>query len=141
MSERPLAGEPLAKLRTHFEAAQATIVRGKHDLRQVSEELALRYGERFKSLLAAQGREYGEHTVEEDGYRLKMVRDRVVAWDQDTLKRLMLELPWEAAQALITMKLSVLERTYKNITDPNIKGRIDGARTVDYKPVAITFGD
>jgi len=141
MTERPYASEPLAKLRSHFEAAQAAIVRAKHDIRLVNEELIERYGERFRALLHNQGREHGEHTVEEDGFRLKMVRDRAISWDQDKLKALMLELPWEAAEQIITMKLSVMERVYTRITDPNIKGRVDGARAVDYKPINVSFSE
>jgi len=139
--DRPFEGEPLSNLRAMYDATTARMVQARYNLKQIADELGARFGDRFKAQLHNQGRDAGEETTLIDGYRVKMSVDKSVTWDQDMLRQLLVELPWDQAKEIITMKLSVGERTYARIVDDNLRGRLTGARTVAVKPPHIIFTD
>jgi len=138
---KPYEGVDLDVLHTNWLEATAAFAKAKFDLHRIQDELAARYGDRFTATLHNQGRDYGESTQVLDGKKIKLKVDRVVSWDEERLRVLLTELPWEVARELITMKLSVTERAFSRITDPNLRGRIEGARTVHLKPVNVSFVD
>lgn len=114
----------------------------KARLQTVKDELARRYAESAKQALAQRDKEHGSGTLPlQDGFAVKFKVDREVKWDSDALMAVAQTLPWERVTALFKIAFSMPEDIYKGVSalSPELRAKIDAARTTKIKPPAITL--
>lgn len=121
-------------------ASMAATVKLRADM--VKAEVARRYGESAKQALAQQGKDHGTTRLPlQDGFIAKADVKQEVKWDSDALMAIAQELPWERVQALFKIKFEMSETIYKGVSalSPELRAKIDAARTTIIKPPAITL--
>lgn len=120
----------------------SSIASFKGRLDQVKAELANRYGESAKRTLEQKGKEHGTGSLPlQDGFKAKFKVDREIKWDSGALMAVAQTLPWERVNALFKIEFSMSEDIYKGVSalSPDLREKIDGARTTRIKPAAITL--
>lgn len=106
---------------------------------QVAQELVRRYGELANKRFAAADKQSGELTIDVGSMKLKAKIDKKVEWDSPALRAVAGSMPWELAQQIFDIKMTVPERIYTALTDADLKARITEARTVKYGNLKITL--
>lgn len=114
----------------------------KTKLDMVKAELARRYAESAKQALEQLGKDHGSGKLAlQDGFVAKYKVDQKIEWDSDALMAVAQTLPWERVQAIFKIVFSVPEKIYAGIAalSPELREKIDAARTTTLKPAAITL--
>ncbi len=84
----------------------------------------------FESLLAAKKKTHGSVSIElQDGTEITLEKKQTVTWDQDKLQNVYECLPIETAANIIEIKMSVPEKVYAAISDPDLLNDLKAART------------
>lgn len=108
----------------------------------VKAEIARRYAESANQALAQAGKTHGSGKLQlQDRFAAKYDVKQEVKWDSAALLSIAQTLPWDRVQALFKIEFSMSETIYKGIAAaaPELRERIDAARTTTIKPPAITL--
>lgn len=108
----------------------------------LKEELARRLASSAAAAFVQADKQHGTVNLPlQDGLKAKVVIDRDIEWDSDKLLEVAQTLPWERVRAIFKIAFSVPEAVYKGIAAvaPELKEKIDAARTTKFKPAKITI--
>lgn len=118
------------------EAAAEQAAFWKSVVGMVDVEMAERARPALEAAYAAQDKLSGKLTVTAgDGIEFIGEKKKDVKWDSQKLMAIASTMAWPQAQALFKIEFSVPEKTYGGLagSNPDLKAKIDEARTVDYK--------
>jgi hypothetical protein len=102
----------------------------KQEKKMLEEVLIAATISHFESELKRKGKTHGAVTVKlDDGIELTLERKQTVTWDQEKLQNVYECLPIETASKIIELKMSVPERVYAAISDPDLLNDLKAART------------
>lgn len=92
----------------------------------------------FESIMAAKGKTHGSVSFElQDGTSITLEKKQTVSWDQDKLQNVYECLPLETASRIIELKMSVPEKVYAAIADPQLLADLRAARTTKIGEVTV----
>lgn len=131
----------LNALREQRRQVVAEIERNKAILQQIDDHFAEVLGAGMREMMSTSGKQSGEITwTLEDGSRYKGSVSKTVKYDSDKLQRIASSMPWDKAQNVFKIELSVPEATYQDIRklDPALAREIEEARTVRYGDIKVT---
>lgn len=84
----------------------------------------------FEALLAAKKKTHGSVSIAlQDGTEITLEKKQTVTWDQEKLQNVYECLPLETASNIIEIKMSVPEKVYAAISDPDLLADLRAART------------
>lgn len=129
----------LLQLQDGYASSIATF-KGRADA--VKAELQRRYAASAMQALQQKGKAYGSGKLPlQDRMAVKYDAKQEVKWDSAALQAIAQTLPWERVQALFKIEFSMSETIYKGIAAaaPELRGKIDAARTTTIKPPAVTL--
>lgn len=131
----------LNALREQRRNVVALIEQQKAILQQIDDRFAEVLGAGMREMMSTSGKQSGEITwTLEDGSKYKCSVSKTVKYDSEKLQRIASAMPWEKAQKVFRIELSVPEATYQNIVklDPALANEIEDARTVRYGDIRVT---
>lgn len=134
-ADMPIEEVPLDVLRAMQLAAAARMDSAKADIAGIQAEISRRLGESVKRAFEQAGKEHGTLTLPlQDGLTAKCDISKKVDWDSAALMAVAQTMPWDRVNAIFKIRFEVSETVYKGIeaADPDLKGRIDKARTVTF---------
>lgn len=126
----PLLSELLSQLKEKE-------ARVKAEIQLVNDEIANRVSNEAAALFQAQEKTSGDVTFVVDGIKLKASVSKTVKWDDEKLKAIASDMPWEIAHRVFDISFKVPEATFKAIPDPELVARLTEARTVKYGEMTI----
>lgn len=131
----------LNALREQRRNVVALIEQQKAILQQIDDRFAEVLGAGMREMMSTSGKQSGEITwTLEDGSKYKGSISKTVKYDSEKLQRIASTMPWDKAQKVFKIDLSVPEITYQNIVklDPALAIEIEDARTVRYGEIKVT---
>lgn len=136
---QPLKEVPLHALRVLLSAAEQAKSVAIADITSIRDEITCRLRGDAEKLFAASDKTSGDITFESaDGSKFKASIGKTVSWDGKILQGIARGMEWEQAQNLFDIKFSIKEAKYAALFDPELKAKIDDARTVKYGDLSIS---
>lgn len=131
-NEELLAAREAAMLKTTEAAAALKIIEDEISAGNMS-----RVQEEYRLLT----KQSGSIKIVDGATGIEIVADikKTADYDQDKLREIASSLAWDQTQRIFTIKFGISERVYNDIADPELKTKIDGARTVKYSEPKITL--
>ena len=131
-------------LRNSLKINMSVLDRIKADVAAINDEISSRIAISAKASLDQAGKDAGTVNLElQDGVTAKCVATKTVKWDSKKLEAVARTMDWGRVQKLFTLKFGMSETVYKGIdaVDPELRARIDEARTVTISEPKITLID
>lgn len=130
----------IAALREQRKAVVALIDEQKAILQQIDDHFAQALGGEMRRMMTAAGKASGDVTwTLPDGTKFKGSISKTVKYDSDKLREIAGTMPWDKAQQIFKIELSVPEANYQAAQklDPKLADRIADARTVRFGDIKI----
>ena len=106
------------------------------ELKIVNKSLQDQFEETARMQLAQQGKDFGQTSMTNGDFKITVDFKKRVVWDEATLLRVLGAMDDETARHLATVKYSVAEAKFQNVT-PDIKAALSEARTVELQGVSV----
>ena len=138
MNQPELKELSLSNLRTLLAAAERAKAVAVADIAAITAEITNRLSDTAAKLFEKSNKISGDVTFETpDGGKFKASISKTVSWDNGRLQSIARQFPYEQVEMLFDIKFSVPEAKYKALTDPELKAKLDEARTVKYGELSI----
>jgi len=138
MSEK-ISNLPLTKLRDIAQSISSAIADCEAELKQIESEILRRYRGTLEKVLQERHQQHGEATIEVDDVKLKLGITKSVSWNTEKLKEIAAELDPELQATLFSVKISIPERTWDEISPTPAGKLLAAARTVKYSEPKVSF--
>lgn len=127
------------ELKQEADHVKAALNEAKAADAEIKKEMYRRFSTTVKNLMAVRGKDYGSTTfVTESGVELKTTVPKNVTYDQDGLRGLANQIPYETFGQYFDVKIDLKETKYKELPE-DIRAEVDRYRTVEAGDPRITF--
>lgn len=138
MNEK-ISNLPLTKLRDIAESISSAIADCESELKQIESEILRRYRGTLEKVLAERKQQYGDATIEVEDVKLKLGITKSVSWDTEKLKEIAADLDPELQATLFSVKISISERKWDEVSPTPAGKLLASARTVKYSEPKVSF--
>ena len=132
----------LPALHTAQITASTALDAAKAEVARIKTEVSTRLASSAAAAFIQADKTHGTMSLPlQDGLTAKIDIKQTVKWDSAKLLALAQALEWDRVTALFKIELSIPEAIYKGVAalSPELRTKIDAARTTTYAPAAITL--
>lgn len=136
---RPIDQMSLGEIHGYIAMHQENIDGSKRRIDELSAELRRRFEPTLRAAFDQQDKQHGQHTFEEEGFKLIGEVRATVKWDSQKLEAVAAKMPWHEARSIFKIEFSVPEKTFASISDQKLLDQLIDARTVKYSEPKVSF--